>query len=121
VWAWGAPRPEEAIDLGAIFRLAPGLLADAPLTGTLTVELTDAQDGKPDAYRIAVSPQGVQVREGAPERADARVSGPRSAWIAAFSPPHDRRGLAIEGDASLAARVLDALSGREEQPAAAPA
>src|SRR3979411_2251665 len=28
-WAWSAPRSSEAIDIGAIFRLAPGLLQAA--------------------------------------------------------------------------------------------
>ena len=38
-WAWSAPRPGEAIDIGAIFRLAPGLL-DAAGRRRGTVELT---------------------------------------------------------------------------------
>src|ERR1700709_594836 len=27
-WTWGPPRPSERVDIGAIFRLIPGLLAD---------------------------------------------------------------------------------------------
>ena len=29
-WAWSPPRASESVDLGAIFRLAPGLLAPSP-------------------------------------------------------------------------------------------
>jgi hypothetical protein len=37
-WTWSSPRDCEANELGAIFRLAPGLLASAGITGV--VELT---------------------------------------------------------------------------------
>ena len=29
-WAWGSPRASEAVDIGAIFRLAPGLVLSGP-------------------------------------------------------------------------------------------
>ena len=38
-WAWGPPRATEAVDIGAIFRLAPGLLKPAAETQG-TVEFT---------------------------------------------------------------------------------
>src|SRR5246127_3314513 len=34
-WAWSPPRPNESIDLGAIFRLAPGLMPRPTATGTV--------------------------------------------------------------------------------------
>ena len=35
-WAWSAPRPGEAIDIGAILRVAPGLIsAPATVAGTV--------------------------------------------------------------------------------------
>jgi DNA-binding HxlR family transcriptional regulator len=118
-WAWGAPRGEEAVDLGAIFRLAPGLLGDAGLTGTLTLELSDPGAGRPGAYTISLSAGGASVREGTAERPDARATGRQAAWIAAFSPGGDRGGLEIEGDAGLVERVLDGLSAHEIAPTAA--
>src|SRR5947199_1073215 len=38
-WAWGPPRPSERVDLGAIFRLIPGLVTpDSTVSGM--IELT---------------------------------------------------------------------------------
>ena len=34
-WAWSSPRGSEAIDLGAIFRLAPGLVEPSGAAGTV--------------------------------------------------------------------------------------
>ena len=43
-WAWSAPRPGEDVDVGAIFRLAPGLLEPPPVSGA--VELVSIADGE---------------------------------------------------------------------------
>src|ERR671927_459578 len=46
-WAWGPPQPDEAIDIGAIFRVAPGLLEPpAGLEGTVELIVTGS-DGEP--------------------------------------------------------------------------
>src|SRR6478672_10932730 len=34
-WAWSPPRATESVDLGAIFRLAPGLVIRSAATGTV--------------------------------------------------------------------------------------
>jgi DNA-binding HxlR family transcriptional regulator len=110
-WAWSAPRGSEAIDLGAIFRLAPGLLESAGAKGG-TVEFVVSGDGHGEsspAYTLTVDDAKVSIEERSAERADARVTGDRSAWIGAFSPDRDRNGLAISGDAELASRALDGL------------
>ena len=39
-WAWSAPRGSETIDLGAIFRLAPGLVQTSGATGTVEMSVT---------------------------------------------------------------------------------
>ena len=40
-WAWSAPRPGEDIDIGAIVRLAPGMLAPPKsLSGSMALEAT---------------------------------------------------------------------------------
>jgi hypothetical protein len=44
------------------------------------------------------------------EGADARVSGPQKAWIAAFGPEASRSGLKIEGNKRLAEALLDSLA-----------
>jgi DNA-binding HxlR family transcriptional regulator len=108
-WAWSAPRGSEAVDPGAIFRLAPGLLeADGP---PRTVDLAISDTGA--HYTISVSADGVQVREhsGEVETApDATVSGAVDAWIAAFSPTRDRDALAVTGDGEVAGEILDGLA-----------
>jgi DNA-binding HxlR family transcriptional regulator len=110
-WAWGPPRPSEAIDIGAIFRLAPGLLA--PAAGTQgTVEFTlhaNQEGGVAASYSLTASPHKVTIEEREADNPDARVSGDLAAWVSAFSPQHDRSGLALTGDRALAERLLDGL------------
>jgi DNA-binding HxlR family transcriptional regulator len=108
-WAWSPPRSGEAIDLGAIFRLAPGLLSAAELQGTVALCVRD--NGREIAYAVTGADGELTVAEREEERPDAEVSGSRSAWISALSPEHDRRGLQITGDAALANRLIDALAG----------
>jgi DNA-binding HxlR family transcriptional regulator len=117
VWAWSAPRQGEAIDLGAIFRLAAGMLSAEQLNGCVTLSVKDGGT----SYTIGGAEGHVAVTEREEERPDARVTGNQEAWINAFSPAHDRGGLEIIGDGSLAARVLDGLSGAAEAAARATA
>src|SRR5205807_9139633 len=60
-WAWSPPRPGEAIDLGAIFRLASGLLEGEGFAGT--VVLSVRENGNEAAYTITGSSEGVTVAE----------------------------------------------------------
>jgi DNA-binding HxlR family transcriptional regulator len=109
-WAWSSPQGSESVDLGAIFRLGRGLIHGDGVTGTVQfVVISDGGDAPP-AYAFTVADGPVTVEEGEAERADARVSGDRTAWIAAFSPAHDRAGLSVKGDAELAGLVLDGLA-----------
>jgi DNA-binding HxlR family transcriptional regulator len=110
-WAWSGPRANESVDIGAIFRLAPGLInsREAP-TGTVELVITDGrQDDRPAAYLVDLSDRRVAMRERSPEGADARVSGDTAAWVTAFSPNRDRGRLEIAGDQRLAEVVLDGL------------
>lgn len=110
-WAWSSPRATERVELGAIFRLVPGLVR--PSEGRLgTVELTVA-DGKQDEaalYSVTLSSGRATVTEHAANRPDARVTGSTAAWVEAFSPAGDRGGLAISGDRGLAEALLDGLA-----------
>lgn len=107
-WAWSPPRQGEAIDLGAIFRLAPGLLAPGELKGTILLNVRE--NGQSTFYTVACGEQ-IGVAEHEEARGDAQIAGNRSAWVSALSPEHDLRGLEITGDAGLAGRLLDALGG----------
>src|SRR5579885_3270001 len=40
-WAWSSPRSGEAVDLGAIFRLAPGLISADELQGTIALSVQE--------------------------------------------------------------------------------
>jgi len=106
---WSAPRPSEAIDVGAIFRLAPGAVKLNGYSGT--VEAIVESGGEQAAYTFTVAPSGTQVEERAADRADVRISGDTGAWIRAMSPEHIRDGLRISGDESLAIAILAALGG----------
>jgi DNA-binding HxlR family transcriptional regulator len=117
-WAWSEPRASEAIDVGAIFRLAPGLLEHSPLEGTLELVIAD----RDLAYLVTLAGGNVEIAEREADgrrRTDARVTGSTQAWIAAFSPNHDRGQLEMSGDTQLADSVLDALSADGHLAAAA--
>jgi DNA-binding HxlR family transcriptional regulator len=110
-WAWGAPRTGERIDIGAIFRLAPGLLrsaSDEQATLELTVE--DASEHGPVTWTLLAAGGEVKIEERSADNADARVSATTDGWIRAFSPESDFSGLDMRGDASLATRLLDGLA-----------
>jgi HxlR-like helix-turn-helix len=107
-WAWSQPRTSESVDLGAIFRLAPGLLGRPSATGT--VEFVVAGPERRDVYAFTLSEDGTTVEEHPADSAAARVTGTPETWVKAFSPERDRSGLELSGDASLAEALLDGLS-----------
>lgn len=108
-WSWTEPRRGEAIDIGAIFRLAPGLL-QVPKSLKGTVELTVLQrskDGEDRHYLVTIKRGEVTLAERAEPEASARISGSESVWVDALAPEGSRDGLEISGDA----RLIDALLG----------
>lgn len=111
-WSWTEPRRGEAIDIGAIFRLAPGLLTvPKSLKGTLELTvLQRSKDGEDRHYLITVKRGEVTLAEGAEPEAAARISGNERAWIDALAPEGTRDGLEISGDARLTNAVLDGLT-----------
>jgi DNA-binding HxlR family transcriptional regulator len=106
-WAWSPPRASESVDLGAIFRLAPGLFTRPAQTGTVEFAV-DGEAGR-DTYTLKAAEDSVAVEERSVDSADARVSGPVAAWVKAFSPERDRSGLDVTGDLQLAGALLDGL------------
>lgn len=108
-WAWSSPRSAERIDLGAIFRLIPGLVdAEGAMSGTLELSVTDDGDGA--TYRVTVDSAGAEITETGEGSSDAQVRGTTSAWVQAFSPLGDRGGLTISGDDQLAGELLDRIA-----------
>jgi DNA-binding HxlR family transcriptional regulator len=108
-WSWSAPKPGEAIDIGAILRLAPGLLhPPKSLSGSAELEVT----GKDRTRHYLLTARGgsVEIAERTDPDADAHVSGSEKAWIEAFGPEASRSGLRMSGKTQLAETLLDALA-----------
>ncbi len=109
-WAWSPPRSGEAVDVTALFRLAPGLVPPVSgRSGTVGLEVR-CEGAASSAYRLELSEQGARIFVAeVTDSADARVTGSERAWIAALSPTADASGLTIAGDHELAEHVLRAL------------
>ena len=60
-WAWSPPRASESVDLGAIFRLAPGLLGGSATAATVEFEVLDPEGRS--FYTFALSDQGAKLQE----------------------------------------------------------
>jgi len=116
-WAWSPPRASESVDLGAIFRLAPGLLGPSATSGRVQFDVVD-ELGERASYTFTVSDEGVKVEERPADGPDARVSGGAAGWIKAFSPERDRSALEIAGETELAERLLDGLAAAGRRAAA---
>lgn len=110
-WSWSLPRNDERVDLGAIFRLAPGLIHTRSGAAELEFTVTDGhRETGPLTYSISLASGRVEVVEEPADSPDARVSGSTVAWISAFAPGGDASGLQVSGDLSLAREVLEQLS-----------
>ncbi len=108
-WTWTAPREDEHVDVGALFRLLPGLLVP-PAGARGLVELTvHLPDGTPRPYAVRVARDAVTLTERPTDEADAQVVGAEREWIEALGPDAERGGLEITGDERLAGLVLDGL------------
>jgi DNA-binding HxlR family transcriptional regulator len=103
-WAWGAPRGDEQIDIGAILRSVPGLAVPAGFSGTAELLVGNK------SYVLGSEKDVVTFGEHPVPDADCRISGEPRAWIEAFGPDADRGGLEITGDARQAKALLDALA-----------
>ena len=121
-WAWGPPRASERIDLGAIFRLIPGLVgSDSVTSGTIELTVSDGRDGEPMSYLVTLSPGGATLSEGDPGRTDAQLRGSAADWIRALSPHGKRDALHSGGDRGLAGSLFELLAlstGRDTAQAA---
>jgi hypothetical protein len=108
-WTWTAPRQGEDVNIGAIFRLAPGLLTPAPdVRGTVDLVLSDQGDGR--VFRLIADDGRVQISERPQGTADAVVSGSSDAWIRALGPDGALAALDITGKRSLAEALLSGFT-----------
>ena len=108
-WAWTAPREGEAIDIGAILRIAPGLVnVPRSVAGTVAICVT-RPDGATRTYAITVSRAATTIAEQQAPDTTASIAGSEADWIDALGPDADRSGLQISGYERLAAVVLDGI------------
>ena len=117
-WSWSAPRPGEAIDIGAILRLAPGLVR-LPKSVSGTVELEVSGKDRTRTYLLSARGGRVAISERSEPDAHAHVGGSEKAWIEAFGPGGSRSGLKISGKSALAESLLDALAPGEARAGSA--
>src|SRR5262245_7443807 len=121
-WTWGAPRPGEDVNIGAIFRLGPGMLTPAAgLSGTVEL-VVDARGELPERrYQLAIAGGHVEITEHAQAESepDARVSGPVSAWVSALGPGGSSGDLQFSGKRQLADAVLAGFTQAGQRSAAA--
>lgn len=105
-WSWGAPREGEIVDIGAILRIAPGLV-QLPARVAGVAELC-VGSGATAAYHVLTISQGTAaIAEGRATGPDARLSGSQEDWVQALGPAADHGGLCIEGDERLAVMLLE--------------
>ena len=107
-WAWGPPRPGEAIDIGAILRSAPGFAAPDGMNGSVEVVVEEAP-GHSRHHVLHVADGSIAYQQRSAPDADAHVSGTERAWIEALGPDGSHGALEISGRHALAEEVLDAL------------
>lgn len=106
-WVWGPPRESERIDLGAMFRLIPGLVdRDSATSGTIELTVTDGHQGESISYAITFAPGAATIAERPSGKADAHLRGSTEAWIQAMSPLGNVKFLRSGGDRSLVDAVL---------------
>lgn len=119
-WAWGPPRPSERVDLGAIFRLIPGLVSSASaVTGRIELTVSDGNGDEPLSYMVTFAPGSATVSERERGKADAHIRGAAEAWVTALTPGAGRSGLRSSGDGALTDAVFAILALSEGRGATA--
>jgi DNA-binding HxlR family transcriptional regulator len=110
-WAWSAPRQTEAVNIGAVFRTAPGLLSPARSARGVVELIVLGDRGGDRSYVFTLKSGRVALSEEPAESPDARVTGSVKAWVRALGPVGDAADLSVAGDQNLAAAVVDGFVG----------
>jgi DNA-binding HxlR family transcriptional regulator len=112
-WRWTSPRDTDIVDIGAILRIAPGLL-HPPVRLRAVAELTVRIDaGTCERYALTIEGGATTIARCADANADVRISGSQEDWVSALGPLVDRGGLRVDGEQWLATIVLDAISAQD--------
>ena len=97
-WTWSAPRPGEDVNVGAIFRLAPGILEPpAGLEGTVEL-IVEAEGDQPERqYLVTLSGGRAEISEVGGAAPSASVRGTVAAWVRALGPEGSTEALKVSG------------------------
>jgi DNA-binding HxlR family transcriptional regulator len=120
-WAWSAPRDGEAIDIGAVLRIAPGMLDGlADVSGTVEC-LVERRETEPAVrrYLLSAADGHVAISERENGSTDATVSGSEEEWVRALGPEGEIGALDVNGDRELAEGVLSGIVAAAARRAAA--
>ncbi len=121
-WTWSAPRPGEDVNVGAIFRLAPGILEPpAGLEGTVEL-IVEAEGDLPERqYLVTLVGGRAEISEVGGASPSASVRGSVQAWVRALGPDGTSESLQISGRDGLASAVLDGFTNARTRAASAAA
>src|SRR3954462_690417 len=80
-WTWSGPRRGEEVNVGAVFRLAPGMIeAPAGMDGVVDLIVEGRTPGDERRYRLTATRGRVEISENAPsDGAGASVTGSQDA------------------------------------------
>jgi DNA-binding HxlR family transcriptional regulator len=123
-WTWTSPRPGEDVNLGAIFRLAPGLMTpSSEMHGAIDLLVDGRGTDQPDRlFRLEAQEGRVVISEHPDGEADALVAGTEAEWIRALGPDGSLDELDVRGDRGFAEALLAeftrAAAGRAARQAA---
>jgi hypothetical protein len=112
-WTWSPPRPGEDVDVGAVFRLAPGLIEPPPgVEGTVDLVVEgEGPDAPGRSYRLTAVRGHVEISEPRSDgAAAATVAGSKSAWVRALGPDGSADGLSISGNRGLAETLVSGFT-----------
>ncbi len=115
-WAWSPPRSGERVDLGAIFRLVPGLVTGNGHDGQIECTVTDGhREGGPLTMTVTFQDTGCQVTEQPADTPAAQITGNTGAWVQAFAPGGGMASLTIGGNRDLAEHLIARLGRTDMQ------
>jgi hypothetical protein len=120
-WVWSSPRAGEDINVGALFRLAPGLLQPPPgVEGTVELVVEGDAEEPERHYRLTIGGSSVSISErDASDGASAVVRGRKAAWVRALGPEGSPEELDFSGNRGLADALLNGFTTAAARRAAA--
>ena len=108
-WTWSSPRQGEEINVGAIFRTGPGLLALGRSVNGVAELVVEGDRGGERSYVLTAKAGRVTISETPADGPDAQVRGSVKAWVRALGPNADTGDLQFSGDRGLADTIVSAF------------